>query len=104
MKYDVDYFLNKFDTIPDDEWYTGNFVNSFNPKQKCALGHCGGGKFYRVQTGYATVESLALSRLLWLPLEIYAPGVNDGEYPDLGDTPKERIMTALILVKAGVRV
>lgn len=39
--YDVDYFIKKFEAIPDNEWCEGDFVNPSNPSQRCALGHCG---------------------------------------------------------------
>jgi hypothetical protein len=36
--YDVDYFIKKFEAIPEDKWIMGSFF--FNSRS-CALGHCG---------------------------------------------------------------
>lgn len=107
MTYDVDYFLNKFDAIPDEMWCCGGF--SWGGKM-CALGHCG-------VTHYSspiTPESLALARLFNENLGVDVARVNDAnsellynnlsKLVELGDTPKERIISALILIKAGASV
>jgi hypothetical protein len=38
MKYTVDYFIQKFEAIPEDKWTTGTFMNTVL-KNRCALGH-----------------------------------------------------------------
>lgn len=38
MKYTVDYFIKKFEAIPDEKWCVANRYNSLG--QKCAHGHC----------------------------------------------------------------
>jgi hypothetical protein len=38
MIYDVDYFIEKFSSIPEDEFITGDWENN---QGKCANGHCG---------------------------------------------------------------
>lgn len=39
MKYDVDYFIKKFEAIPEDKWCIIDFLKENG--QMCALGHCG---------------------------------------------------------------
>lgn len=85
MKYDVDYFINKFEAIPEEEWGTGTYNNLEG--QKCAYGHCG--------APYNTEETEALDK-------IRGPGnwaiatINDGKCPLYNqDTPKQRILAAL---------
>lgn len=97
--YNVDYFLNKFDAIPDDQWTTQVYQSSL-VNAHCALGHCG------ETVLSSSVESTTLSRILEMHLDAFVIFINDGhsDYADLGDTPKERIMNALILIKAGVSV
>jgi len=38
MEYDLEYFIAKFEAIPEDKWCTG-VLRSLN--RSCALGHCG---------------------------------------------------------------
>lgn len=97
--YNVDYFLNKFDAIPDDQWTTGLYQSVLGD-QCCALGHCG------MRVGITNVESSTLERIFKTHLNFHVAHINDGapEFADLGSTPKERIMNALILIKAGVSV
>ena len=40
-KYTVDYFLEKFDAIPEEKWTTRAFSN--DEGQRCAEGHCSDG-------------------------------------------------------------
>lgn len=54
-KYTVDYFIEKFKSIPSNKWTEGYFSNSKG--QYCALGHCG-----EHETG-TTDEARALRRL-----------------------------------------
>lgn len=86
--YTRDYFLAKFQAIPEDKWLTGSY-GSCNPGASgCALGLCGG----------FTDEAEAL-RVLFCPS---APEtarvayVNDNQsekHPE--PTPKQRILAAL---------
>lgn len=104
-KYTVDYFLRKFDAIPDDKWAVSVFTKS---GKSCALGHCG------VTLKNNTREGTALSSIFsnWCMLvtcvndgrdHSIVPGLLGGarnKPKELGSTPKERIMNALILIKA----
>lgn len=103
MKYDVDYFIQKFSAIPEELWCTQTYESQ---GQFCAYGHCG----YRPYSGEserAIPECNALGNVfgdLLLPIRI-----NDGEkasrsrdgkdYSVLGTTPKERIINALLKIK-----
>lgn len=97
--YDVGYYLKKFKAIPDSKWTTkvydrGNGV-------KCVFGHCG----CSINEREHTVEAKVLSTLFKENLGVYLANVNDGDYPlivkKLGDTPRERIIMGLLLIKNG---
>ena len=61
-KYDVNYFINKFETIPDYEWCEGQCTKVLNNNiQHCALGHCGVTK--NMEGNDLTDESKALIKL-----------------------------------------
>lgn len=54
MKYDIQYFIDKFEAIPADKWTRG-VVYDVSMDTYCALGHCGvrdGGK----NTGWTKTE------------------------------------------------
>lgn len=97
MTYSVDYFLEKFYAIPDEMWLIGNFVDKSNPAIKCALGHCG------YHWSKYTEEAQVLREHIF-----ETDLINDGtdsngiNFSELGDTPKERILNALLLVKCGL--
>lgn len=104
--YTVDYFINKFEAIPESRWTT----NFFDQDDKyCANGHCG----MRESELEKTREALALAELLkplkrstWSryggdPIYEVTANINDGEtaeYPQ--PTPKQRILAALYDIKA----
>lgn len=87
MTYDRDYFIKKFESIPDEQWYVGNYTNE-DRTAFCAYGHCGE---YGLTDPF-TKEATALQYLLE-----DAHLINDGlnGYNRLGITPKERILNAL---------
>lgn len=95
-KYDVNYFIKKFSKIPDNKWITGRLSNGTGGY--CAIGHCGG-VLSKETTGLIRV----LSTLSCTPVVI-----NDNLIVDyrnqisadvFGDTPKERIINALVNIK-----
>ncbi len=114
-KFTVDYFINKFNAIPHEKWTIG--MGEYDNDSTCALGHCGSTSMP------STKEAIALAKLLFNSLKIgndyeetvyiindcknssYGGGAAryDG-ICELGDSPKERILNALELVKAGVKV
>lgn len=100
MKYDVDYFLKKFDAIPEDDWCAGAFADSNG--RHCAYGHCG---VYEVkEEGCITEISTSEGDQLEAMFEssgMHAHLVNDGDTPAYQQpTPKQRILAALHDIKA----
>lgn len=95
-KYMVDYFIKKFSEIPDEEWGIREYV-SYDDGRRCAIGHCG---------GPWSEESNTLRNLVQEFLGCSVTGINDGlkQHGNAGETPKERILNALELIKAGVRI
>lgn len=92
QKYTATYFINKFEEIPEENWTTGVFERAY--KARCALGHCG----YSGHT--SSLEGIALIELFNID-KFSVVNVNDSKYgifDDLGDTPKERILNALVLI------
>lgn len=89
--YDCDYFIKKFEAIPEDNWWVGDFRNMGNHCQFCALGHCG------MTYHNSTKESDALDELFG---DAVVPEINDGENPAYQQpTPKQRILAALYDIK-----
>lgn len=98
MNYSVDHFINKFEKIPEDGWYVGEFSN-IDKTKFCALGHCG----YK-ECAAKNDEGRGLEEL-FNQIHITStdsgfhfsiPIVNDGfaeEYQQ--PTPKQRILAAL---------
>lgn len=102
MKYTAKYFINKFSKIPDDKWCMGKYTDGY---ACCALGHCGA-----TNTDPTTRETAHLEAL-FRRLGTSAPSINDVRYlspgiepSHLGDTPKERVIDALLLIAAGVDI
>lgn len=103
MSYDVDYYIKKFTAIPERKWTT-RVLNIAGTDICCALGHCG----ERIMG--TTMESRTLFSMFHKKLGVEVPTVNDGapitmgysDVPYLGDTPRERILAALELIKSGV--
>jgi hypothetical protein len=90
--YTVDYFIQKFEAIPDELWCVGEFVDVGG--RCCAAGHCGA----RLNGGNSNKpEYMAIQKALGF--HIY--DINDGKlstYPQ--PTPRARILAALRDVKA----
>jgi hypothetical protein len=101
MQYDVEYFFNKFEAIPERLWLVDDFCEALGDR-KCALGWCGAGYDQDADSEYETEESRALATLFWRDLGLAVASVNDGHrgMTELGDTPRERILNALILISA----
>lgn len=96
MDYSVDYFINKFENIPEDKWWTGSFRNDKDTKQ-CAYGHCldnGAGEYHGL-VSFATENNINIAY------------INDMDYPPIytglkyyQSTPKKRVLEALYDIKA----
>lgn len=94
MIYTKEYFIEKFEAIPEAYWCVGVF---FDGDKCCAAGHCGMGN------GKVTAESESLCRLITNHLgkdtTEYTSSistVNDkGDSRFQQDTPKQRVLAAL---------
>jgi Zn-finger protein len=86
--YTVDYFIKKFEAIPEDQWGTGKYVSENN--RMCALGFCG------VRPCENTEEGDDLSVLSNNMIHF----INDGkDYHYTESTPKQRVLAYLYNVK-----
>lgn len=89
--YDVNYFISKFEAIPEEKWTTGRYIDENG--RCCAYGHCG------VMPNLMTEEAKALENLFAKILQ--SPDhVNDNKaihYTQ--ETPKARILAALYDIK-----
>lgn len=84
--YTVDYFIAKFEAIPDQLWAVRNLGTEGGPR--CALGHCALGNDI-------TKESCGLISLL--PNAMNINNGDDHSYPQ--PSPKQRILAALYDIK-----
>jgi len=100
---DVQYFIDKFGAIPEEQWTTECYQD--NQNRRCALGHCSPNvmskyKDERVESFVEIAESQeeegrVLLQLFW-DHELCVPPVNDGyEIRYTQGTPKQRILAAL---------
>ena len=90
----IDDIINHFESIPDDQWCIGAFLN--NSGQRCAAGHlmCCGMSFHEIR------KSLS-SRLCLKSLT----GVNDAMDADYQQpTPKARVLAFLNDIKKELNV
>lgn len=96
MKYDLDYYIERFSAIPDDQWITGEFKD--NQGRCCALGHLGERNMGDSPQDVLTLQYIALDNG-----NHYISNINDGEpeYLHLGNTPKERVINFLKQLKDG---
>lgn len=108
--YNVDYFIAKFEAIPELNWVSGFFGNH---DKHCANGHCGvtDNNLYE-----ELLEANALADILEMldvtfsgnyHLKIFnvTAGINDGRISKYKQpTPKQRILAALYDIKASQKV
>ncbi len=90
MIYDKEYFIKKFEAIPEEEWCVGGFSDGLGAF--CALGHCG------CLNGYQTNEGLSLRLLISHNNSFGIVRLNDGSISEVykyGNTPKMRIINFL---------
>lgn len=89
MNYNADYFIAKFEAIPDEFWYVGNYCSKEDSDRRCALGHCG------EIDGTPTLETRALDCIAE-KFPISVARVNDGKEDKYQQpTPKARILAFL---------
>lgn len=102
-KFTVDYFIKKFEAIPEELWTIGIQQNEFG--QRCALGHCMPTDFLSqgkmlAPFGEDTGEGRALHNLFDNILTIWVTKVNNGTHPLYQQpTPQQRILAALYDIK-----
>jgi len=90
-KYTVNYFIEKFNQIPEEEWCVGTITNYQN--QKCAVGHCD-----------SYTKACQLTKLFLQELNTKPTIVNDGRHNTYTQkTPKQRILAALIDIKNKIK-
>lgn len=102
-KYTKEYFIEKFEAIPDELWIEIELSDDENPNCHCVLGHCGVSDL-----DYLTDEANGLIKIL----EPVHTQINKGNSNDVwdrvtdindgifgcrifGNTPKQRILNAL---------
>lgn len=94
--YDVDYFIAKFEAIPEEKWSIG----SGNKYTKCAMMHCG----VKISANSNYIYNDEISALITLFRTIDGGSVisiNDGwDDSYTQPTPKQRILAALHDIKA----
>lgn len=92
-KFNKQYFIAKFEAIPENDWCTGNIENVDG--QRCAIGHC-------VQSDGDSLNEEEIDALKWL---FISNGhkidlVNDRIDQDYKQaTPKQRVLAALRDIK-----
>lgn len=97
----VDYFIAKFEEIPDELWGTGAYQSG---TRRCVLGHCG----YRLSQDSPGPRTLLISTPEGAALNehfcyhgLTTTGVNDGLDPRYRQpTPRARILAALRDIKS----
>lgn len=95
MKYDIDYFIKKFEAILEHKWHVGDFSKE-EGTSFCALGHCG------MRNGFKdlTNEALELNNM-FLDLNTSVGNVND-DFEECatqyGKHPKTRILNFLKMI------
>jgi hypothetical protein len=97
--YTVDYFIAKFEAIPNEKWTTGLYVDRWG-QASCALGHCGV-RAHEVDIAVPQ-EAIQLRNLFERhPRCLSVTDVNDRNDPNFQqETPKARILAALREIKA----
>lgn len=103
--YTVDYFISKFQAIPENQWTT--HTHSDCNGRKCALGHCLDPEALAIFEAQWKANGCAFgvpSSEEWLGIQYICPGIhyiNNGEdrdYPQA--TPKARVLAVLADIKA----
>lgn len=91
----VEYFIKKFEAIPEEKWC----VEDFNVEGKsCAFGHCG-----CIDSDSLTEESIELGLLFAKYTKSGVTAINDGLYPPFNKGhPRSNILAALYEMKGMV--
>ena len=104
-KYTKEYFIKKFEAIPEDKWCKTELTSPLDDECHCALGHCGIKDYDNVMTPEAKALVNILDPIHKKVISYPCMGdyavvyeINDGA-DKLGSTPKERILKALSMVE-----
>lgn len=104
MKYTVDYFIEKFEAIPEKMWCRGQFVSG---EKRCANGHCGVTDENAINNEAKALVAILEPLKEWTWPEYGGMGIfevtaniNDGYTKYRQETPKHRILAALYDIKA----
>lgn len=86
----AEYYINKFQEIPDNLWCEHYFVHPENKEVHCALGHCGERLIDQTEEAFGLIKIFA-------SMGKSVRDVNDGTFGNegLGTTPKQRILKVL---------
>lgn len=96
-QFTVDYFINKFSAIPEDEWIIGKTNNG---NKMCALGFCQAREIGGVVRLDDYPEALSLYRMFNKALGVPVFEINDGRDGRYRQPhPKQRILAALYDIK-----
>jgi hypothetical protein len=102
-QYTPDYYISKFEAIPDKFWTTGNYATRRGDTLVCcAYGHCGVRGIFDEQDGNNEEADALRDLFLRCPLKPASViEINDGRNPNFQQpTPKARILAALREIKA----
>jgi hypothetical protein len=96
MKYNIDYFIERFKAIPDEKWTVNEREDRLG--RRCAHGHCYDGK---LDVGLGCLREDALSKICMKGLKVDGIGyINNGSDARFTQpTPKERVLAALEFCK-----
>ena len=117
--YTIDYFIEKFENIPNDKWCVGTFSEKSNKflglikaEKYCAQGHCGIKSKIQADLfvwGKPINELIEASVLYHMfggsnnTKSVYVATINNGNHVQYQqDTPKLRILAALNDMKKGI--
>lgn len=96
--YTVDYFIRKFEAIPEGKWCTLFLTRGID--RHCALGHCGTTESPTSADYHYTDEGQALVDIFYDHMAIGPLTINDdGGEKYKQPTPKQRILAALYDIK-----
>lgn len=91
MEYTVNYFIRKFEAIPEEMWCVGAYTYG---DRHCAYGHCG------IDKSFDEADALFWMFTSNLNAQSSPISVNDGKCPAYKQpTPKQRILAALYDIK-----
>lgn len=114
MKMDTQYFINKFEAIPEKKWIVCSFSNGYGAH--CANGHCGATTFQRNTEEVQALYDVMINLPITIPDDkkcnygslvnheryaVASAAVNNGDAAEYQQaTPKQRILAALRDIQA----